>query len=256
MASKVIKAENFEPAELKYGDVKKTASGGKTVYLNTSADNGLIIQTPYMKTPFGIKTFEDEGTKWTLELSFNDTESSQKFLDSLNKFDDKLLNDGVSNSLPWFSKKDVSVDVLKALYTNQVRLSRDKGTGEPNGKYPPTFRIKIPFYDGKFNCKVFDENKEQIQEDLRDVLVAGCEVKALVQCTGLWFVSGKYGCTWKAKQLIVKRPQGFNDYAFIDSDEEDVIDDTDQCLIESDDDEPEPVPVKKTRKSRKKDSEE
>ena len=158
MASTVIKAENFEPEELKYGDVKKTASGGKSVYLNTTDDNGLIIQTPYMRTPFGIKTFEEEGTKWTLELSFNDTNSSQKFLDSLNKFDEKLLNDGVSNSLPWFSKKDVSVDVLKALYTTQVRLSKDRSTGEPDGRYPPTFRIKIPFYDGKFNCKVFVSN--------------------------------------------------------------------------------------------------
>merc|ERR1711959_163084 len=126
------------------------------------------------------------------------------------------LEDGVENSMAWFAKKGVSKDVLKALYTPQLRVSKDKETGEPDGKYPPTFRLKIPYYEGKWQCKVFDENKNKIEEDLREVLVPGCEVKALIKCGGLWFVSGKYGCTWKALQLVVKRPQGFTNYAFIE----------------------------------------
>ena len=47
----------------------------------------------------------------------------------------------------------------------------------------------------------------------------------------MWFVSGKYGCTWKAMQLVVKRPKNFIEYAFIDSD----VEDEKEQLIESSD---------------------
>ena len=49
----------------------------------------------------------------------------------------------------------------------------------------------------------------------------------------MWFVSGKYGCTWKAMQLVVKRPKNFIEYAFIDSEVE--ADENDNDLIESSD---------------------
>ena len=262
----IIRAEKFNPSNVSYSDLKKTPSGGKSVYMNNGDTQGIVMQTPSMKCPFGIKSFDEESQKFTLELSFGqnfeENKSNKGFHDALDKFDEKILEDGVENSMSWFSKKGVSKDVLKALYTPQLRVSKDRETGEPDGKYPPTFRLKIPYYDGQWQCKIYDENKNKIEDDLRDILVAGCEVKALVKCGGLWFVSGKYGCTWKALQLIVKRPQGFTNYAFIDSDVDDdendggAIDELDDGLIESSEegseaeDEPEPVKkkVKKTKK--------
>merc|ERR1712072_190425 len=220
----IIRADKFNRENVVYSDLKKTPSGGKSVFVNNGENQGIVMQTPSMKCPFGVKSYDDESQKFTLELSFGqnmeDNKANKGFHDALEQFDEKLLEDGVDNSMSWFAKKGVSKDVLKALYTPQLRLSKDRETGEPDGRYPPTFRLKIPYYEGKWQCKVFDENKNKIEDDLRDVLVPGCEVKALIKCGGLWFVSGKYGCTWKALQLVVKRPQGFNNYAFIDSDAE------------------------------------
>jgi hypothetical protein len=219
----IIPAQKFNPNDLNYSEVKKTPSGGKSVHINRDNTQGIIIQTPFMKAPFGIKTFDEESNKFTLELSLNkmDTDKNiKKFHDSLEIFDSKIVKDGVKNSIPWFNKSKITEDVLKALYNPTLRLSKDRETGEPDGRYPPTLRIKIPFYDDKWQCKVFDENKTKIDTDLRDILTPGCEVKALIKCGGLWFISGKYGCTWKGIQLVVKKPQGFGEYAFIESDEE------------------------------------
>merc|ERR1711959_599488 len=251
----IIRADKFNPENVVYSDLKKTPSGGKQIFVNNGESQGIVMQTPSMKCPFGVKSYDEESQKFTLELSFGQNLESNKVIhDALEQFDEKLLEDGVENSMAWFAKKGVSKDVLKALFTPQLRVSKDKETGEPDGRYPPTFRVKIPFYEGKWQCKVYDENKNKIDEDLRDVLVPGCEVKALIKCGGLWFVSGKYGCTWKALQLVVKRPQGFSEYAFIDSDaemdNEEMDEALDSNLIESSDDDSEeeevvPEPVKK-----------
>ena len=259
MAESIIKAQNFEPENVVYSDLKKTPSGGKQVHVNYGETQGLVMQTPSMRCPFGIKSYDDESVKYTLELSFgNFSEGDQleAYHNAMEEFDDKLLEDGVSNSMSWFGKKGVSKEVLKALYTPQLRVSKDKETGEPDGKYPPTVRIKIPYYEGKWQCKVFDENKNRIEGDLKDVLVPGCEVKALLKCGGLWFISGKYGCTWKAIQLVVKKPQGFDNYSFIDSDAEDdgaedIENALDENLIESSSEE-EDEPVKKVVKRKTK----
>jgi len=235
----ITRADKFEPKQVNYSDIKKTPSGGKSIHLNNGNNQGILLQTPSMKCPFGVKSFDDESQKFTLELSFGqnleDNKVNKNFHDALEQLDDKLLDDGVKNSMAWFGKKNINKDVLKALFSPQLRLSRDKETGEPDGKYPPTFRIKIPFYEGQWQCKVFDENKQKVDQDLREVLVPGCEVKALIKCTGMWFVSGKYGCTWKAMQLVVKRPKNFVEYAFIDSDAE-VEDDKDELIESSDED--------------------
>jgi len=214
----IIKAQNLDADELMFGEVKKTASGGKSVYINTLNGNGLIIQTPFMRTPFGIKTYDEESTNFSVDLSLDDSEVCTRIKENFGKLDERMIADAIKNSLEWFQKKKVEKNVLNELYNKQVRYSYDKTTGEINDKYAPTIKFKVPFYDGKFTCKVYDENKELITDDLKEVLVPGCEIKALLQCGGIWFISGKYGITWRAKQLIVKRPVGFDNYAFIDSD--------------------------------------
>merc|ERR1712028_122738 len=61
-----------------------------------------------------------------------------------------------------------------------------------------------------------------IEGELSEVLVKGAKVQALIQCVGLWFAGGKYGCSWKVLQIKVTPPQGVSGYSFIEdsSDEE------------------------------------
>ena len=158
--------------------------------------------------------------------------------------DEKLVNDGVTNSMTWFKKKKQTKEVCKALYAPQIKVSKDKN-GEPDGKYPPTMKVKVPWKDGSFQCDAYDSKKQLITDDLSNVLVKGTQVQALIQCVGMWFAGGKYGCSWKVVQMKLTPPAGIHGYSFIDDSEDegeadnvdeddDVVDDED--LVSDDED--------------------
>ena len=62
--------------------------------------------------------------------------------------------------MSWF-KKNKSMEVLKDSYTPMMKLSKDKETGEPDGKYPPRFTFKIKQYDGEVQCKCFKHGERE-----------------------------------------------------------------------------------------------
>ena len=46
----------------------------------------------------------------------------------------------------------------------------------------------------------------------------------LLACNGIWIVNGKFGCTWKAEQIRINPPVGFDDFSIMDdSDEEEKL---------------------------------
>ena len=104
----------------------------------------------------------------------------------------------------------------------------DQETGEPSGRYPPSYSFKVKKKDGKILGKCFDENRKEINfnnpegEDhmqLTDVLKKNSSIKGLFKCDFVWHSPGKFGCTWSALQLKVKVAKGFSDgYAFNDDD--------------------------------------
>ena len=140
--------------------------------------------------------------------------------------DNKLVEDAVKHSMEWFKKKKSSKEVMSNLYNPIIRLSRDKETGEPDGKYPATFKVKIPTYDNKFGCDIFDDKKQQLKlssEELKDYLAKGSKIQALIKCTGVYFAAGKFGVSWRLTQLKVFRNNIIKGYAFLDdSDDEDI----------------------------------
>ena len=230
----IIKPAEFNLDNVSYSEPKSLSNGGKAVYVNFN--NGpVVLQTQKMKCPFGMSKFDGDYPKYTLEMSFagmDNNESLETFYNKMSSFDEKLVSDGVVNSMPWFKKKKMKEEVVSAFYTPQVKLSKDKETGEPNGKYPPTLKVKLPWRDGKFTCDVYDAKKERVDADLSEVLTKGTTVQALIQCVGLWFAGGKYGCSWKIVQLKVTKQSAISGYAFIaDSDDDadaDAVDDADQ----------------------------
>jgi hypothetical protein len=135
--------------------------------------------------------------------------------------------------MTWLKKKYNSVDVVEALYTPMVKYAKDKTTGEITDKYPPTFKLKIPFVNSAFQCEVYDNKRKTV--DLKQLIdtgaFKGAKVTAIIQCLGIWVAGGKYGCSWKVLQMRVSPPQTIKGYAFKDL-EDDKVDDSD---IEDDD---------------------
>ena len=161
METLTVRANDFDVSDIRYSSPKTLDSGAKMIYVNyTERKSRLILQTPEMILPFDMSCYDKgEYPKYNMEMSFRGYEDNPelaKWLDTLNRLDDKLVtdavsgkdSDGVKYSFSWFKKSKTSEEVVRALYNPLVRLSKDRETGEPDGKYPPTHRVKLP-------CKTF-----------------------------------------------------------------------------------------------------
>lgn len=226
-----ILSTNFNVKDIAYGQPKVNDNGGKSIYISLNK-SPILLQTPEMYAPFGMSKWEnDKGLpKYTLDLSFKDMESKpmiRAFYDRMNELDEKLILDAVENSFDWMKKKNVSHDVMSALYTKQVKHPIDKATGEITNKYPATFKLNLPFRDGEFKCDVFDSKTKSLV-NLTEIETKGSRVTAIIQCLGIWVAAGKFGCTWKVVQMKVMPPRGISGYAFKDVPSEAGVTETDE----------------------------
>ena len=153
-----------------------------------------------------------------------------------------------------------------------VKVDKDPKTGKPIGKYPPTFKVKIPF-DGKNEKFTFDsysmENDEIEFEQIMKKLKSG-KAQLIIELSGIWFAGGKYGCTWKMISGKFQISQNMKAEFIEDSDTEKVEEEDEEeeeeieapvteasNKVENSDDEdeedvkPPPVPVKKGRTVKK-----
>ena len=186
-----------------------------------------------MRIPFGLKTFDDTNKRWTLDLSFK---NNDKFLKIMQDFNDNILNDAEKKSKEWFNKKIKKV-VLQELYSSSVKYSKNKETGEIENKYPPTLKLNVTNYDGNWdNVKIFDQKRNILDGDLDNLLIGGCEVRMIIKCKGIWFINGKFGCNWSLIQCEIKNNiVNENLYSFIDSDEENINEDSSESSDEDED---------------------
>jgi hypothetical protein len=223
MANSITLAKDFDVSKITYSDVKVLDNGGKVIYVSYNKAP-LILQTPEMSAPFGLQKWSNDNNrdKYTLDLSFKGLDQRsglQSFYNVLNSLDKKLVEDGFTNQQSWFrGKKLPSKEVVEALYTPLIKYAKDKDTGEPTDKYPPTFKMNVPFKDDKFMCEVYDDKRNQA--DLSSMETKGSRVTAIMQCTGLWMAGGKFGSSWRVLQMKVVPNQKISGYAFQDNPED------------------------------------
>lgn len=243
MASSIILPSAFDVSMMSFGNVKTLDNGGKMVYVSHK-ERPFIVQTPEMVAPFGMSRWNADGIapggtadKYTMELSFKDRESRpslSKFFDMMSAIDKKMLDAAIDNSQAWFKKKYSTTEIVEALYTPCVKFPKDKTTGEITDKYPPTFRLSLPFRNGAFAIETFDNSKNKL--DLLSVETKGAKVTAIMQLSGVWLAGGKFGCSWRVVQLRVVPPATIKGFAFKDI-EGDKLADNDSDIDDDDADE-------------------
>jgi hypothetical protein len=233
----IILPTNLEVSNVTYSAPRTLDNGGRAIYMSLNR-SPIVLQTPEMVAPYGVSNWNDDGKgpdKYSLDLSFKGKEGRENlatFFDKMAALDKKLVQDGVDNSMTWLKKKYNSADVVEALYTPMVKHAKDKTTGEITDKYPPTFKLKLPFINGNFQCEVYDtkRNTVNLKELIDSGSLKGAKVTAIIQCLGIWVAGGKYGCSWKVLQMRVSPPQTIKGYAFKEleddkADESDIEDD-------------------------------
>ena len=227
---KPILAKDFDASKVNFTYAKVMSSGAKLFFLDY--DGGpLFIQSPEMSLAFDPQMFEDgPDAKYSVKSSLNlSNENCKEFFEKMTGFDERLKDLGKTNSVEWFKKKNISDDVIDSMFTQTVKEHMDQETGEPSGRYPPTFGFKVKKKDNKILCRCFDENRVEINLNdasadnylpIDKVLKKNTSVKGLFKCDFVWHSPGKFGCTWSAQQLKVKIPKGFDEFAFIEDEDD------------------------------------
>ena len=231
-----LRPTEVDLSKLEFQDVRSLPSGAKLVFVNLNGGN-LYIQTPELDVPFDSVFYPDGSDstgKIPLNVSLSGHEEPGKikdFHDMLSGFDELIQTQCMGKSVEWLKKSKVTRDTIESLYSKMVRVSLDSDTGEPDGKYPPQFRFQLKKKDNNWECRFYDENRTEIKNEdgssltttqLTDRIKKKSKVKALLRCTAVWISGGKFGCSWKAEQIIINSPKSLDDYAFRSDDEDDL----------------------------------
>lgn len=233
--------DDFSPDSVSYGAPRTNARGGKSIKILDVRKNTLVLSTPLILT-WGANKMVDEDTgrvSYNLSIQFPNeqygTDSTRDFFEKMKAFESNVLDACVKNSKEWFGKTKMSREVAEALFTPILKYPKDKVTGEPDYDRAPTMRIKIPYWDGKFNVELYDTDKAAIFTPDTDLdgrsfesfIPKASHIAAAIQCNGLWFAAGKFGVTWQLAQAIVRRPVRIQGSCFLtmSNDDHKVLDD-------------------------------
>ena len=224
-AQHILAPGAFNPlTSTKYAKPKVNTSGGKSIaILNAASGTVLQISSPMMLT-WGVNDFTDEKTgKVTYDMSlqfpneeFYD-ENTRRFFDNLQRFESKVKDDAIANSKEWLGKPKMSMETIDALFTPMLRYPKDKNTLETDYSRAPTFKIKLPRWEGVWkNIDLYDLDRRLVFPDAHntglspgDFILKGSQVAVGVQCGGIWFAGGKFGVTWNLVQAIIKPKLSF-----------------------------------------------
>jgi len=219
----ITKAKAFKPSQVTYKPATVNKRGGKNVQLQLNGQP-IVIQFPLMMTWGVNERVDDDSGKVSYDLALqfkaNQSRSEDAFRAALAELNEKVLDDAVRNSKEWFGKSKTSKAVLTELMYPILKYPKDKATGELDYTRDPTLKLKVPYWDGKFTCELYDMNKAPLYVPQRNSLDAGPQgdktpvdfipkashVRGLLQCTGLWFAGGRFGVTWKLVQAAVRPP--------------------------------------------------
>jgi hypothetical protein len=239
------------------------AKNGRNPSINIKYDGqNLQIRLPRMKAPGGVLMRENEkdGSKaYTLIGSLPGcdtyakdhsvgTDDVSKFYNFLLDLEEKIVAASVEHSVKWFGKKR-SEEAIRDGFKRLMRVSVDKVDGEyvPNGKYPPSFVVKVPVYDNKVSMDIIDNKGNPIYvtpNTLMSVFPKGVEANIVVSGSIYTIAGGGFGVTWRMQYAQVfpqQRATAANVFAD-DIEEDDEEDDTPAVKTET----PAPAPTEVT----------
>ena len=247
MSSPIVQPSAFNAAKLVISAPKLNKAGGKSLYVSYGESRNLVLQTPSLRTPFGVSNstvgkFARPGpAKYTIDLELRGHESNPKVKalhDALKAMDDFVFKMAEQNSKLWFGKVR-SRDALLEAFVPSVKQDQPKDGGAP---YPPRSKVSLKKkYDSdnnimegeecqNFQCPIYDLSsrtdphaKPQEGVNIGELLSKNSEVTLLIQAAMIWIVSDRFGISWTASQIRVDVPGQAGasaGYGFVDDDED------------------------------------
>ena len=232
----ITKPKNFNDDNMSYMKPRINKRGGKNVNMVYNG-NKMVLQFPNMTTWGLNERIDDESGRVSYDISLQfsqrgENPSEDAFLDAVKACENKVLDDSVTNSKAWFGKSKMSREVSENLMYPMLRYPKNKETGEFDYDRPPTFKLKLSYWDDKFTVELYNKAKELVfnpkeaeSPRLMELLPTRASLKGLCECGGLWFVGGRFGVTWRLIQAQVETPVTIKGFCMLD-DSDDESDDT------------------------------
>jgi len=120
-----------------FSEPKKNQKGGKYVLISYEGHR-LRVQTPPMRAPFGISSFQETPNDWNLYLSFGNMEedaSLQQLYDAVGVIEEKVLASAIDQGAAWFGKPH-SDESIRDMFKSSIKMMKEK--------YPPMLKSKVP----------------------------------------------------------------------------------------------------------------
>jgi hypothetical protein len=168
------------------------------------------------------------------------TDEVGKLYNLLSSLEERIIRSAVDNSVAWFGKKR-SEEAIRDSFKRILSFSTDKVDGEyvPNGKYPPSFRVKVPVYDNKVSSEVVDSARNPVYvtpetlETKDTPFPKGVEAK-LVVSGSIYVIAGQgFGVTWRLTDAQVFPQQRMTAATIFADEEDDAPTQTEAALVES-----------------------
>jgi len=265
--SMIINYDAWNTSANRFMQPKINEKGGKSVnIISTITNRSPHITTPMLMT-WGPSDFvgdngESDG-KFSMQLNFPNPEYANKatdtFLQKFIEFESAMIKEVTKNSELWMGQESQEA-IVKHMFFPSLKYPKNKETKKVDMTRPPSIRVKVPNYRGKWAVEIYDtksnlifpcENDEMTPVDFIPKL---SYVACVIQCGGFWFGGKGWGLTWKLVQCIVKPQEVLsvigNGKCHIQLSTEDATAIENQPLVEEEDDYEAPIettnPVKST----------
>lgn len=226
MSLTIQNAAEFNPTSVLFSKFRRNKNGGKCVYLNAGDNKKIYIQFPFMRSPYGLSAFTDEGTgrtSYSLDLSFDiENAEAMDLHKKLQELDDIIVDTVAANSKEWLGKEFNKAVLREALYKPIVKPGKEQ--------YAPTIKLKILTKpDGGFVPECYSMQKQPVE---LDSIEKGQKVCAIVDLSQIWFIDNKFGVTIRLQQALFEQSAKLPSFAFkgVTFPEEEVVDDIDDDI--------------------------
>jgi len=216
--SNIAAGLTFNVSDIEITAPKLNKSGGKSSnILYKPTKKGLYFNFEVPMLTWGASVFKDQQSgKETYDMAIQfprkdySSPETDILLTKFQELEKYIKSEAVRNSMAWFNKKTMTPEVIDALWTPMLKYTKDQQTGEADVTKAPTLKVKLPFWEGKFNCEIYDPIGNMLYPNDKtlttpiDLIPKGINIVAIIQCGGLWFANGKFGCTWRLFQAVVQ----------------------------------------------------
>ena len=216
----IIDASKFNPSVVTYLKPKVATTGAKSIKIISKDTRTLLkLATPLMLS-WGVKDYEGN-KKYALSLQFPSedyfNQETNDFLKNMIAFEEKIKADALIYTKEWFGKQ-MTPELIDYSYNSMLKYPKIKingvSTQDLDKTKAPTLQVKVNCWEGQWKCELYDEEGNKTFPNSETPLITPIEllppkinIVSLIQCTGIWVISGRFGVTWSLVQAMGQTPK-------------------------------------------------